>query len=445
MLSTKSRSITKLGLVVLIAISVIALSILPACAPAKPAPTKPGEEKVIKVGVFYDLTGPAAGWGNLMNKGAISWFELFNEEGGFGDGIMVEPVWVDTTYKADVFKGHYEKVKADERVMTIITAEGASNEALRPTYDRDHFPVVTSYISPMMVFPPGYLFGGTWFSAEGVLGELEWFSENMKDIVGEKPPVKIAYLGAELGFVRSTVAILQKFAPEIGVELVADEKIPYAASDCTPNIMRARDSGAHVMCVEASPTQVGRVFQDAKKLGVYPDMVFFCGHNYCNRSTAQLFGEEGIGVWSATAMGTYNKDKKKDAPGALKMGEKWEELYGTPAYENWDMSGAAAAGDAAVALEGIKRALKEVGYENLKGATGREAVYQGLISLKDFKSGGLFAPMTFGENNRIGVREMMMVRLVGPSSEIPEVHWEGVSDFFDMPIKLTADDIPAVE
>ena len=78
------------------------------------------QQKEIKIGVIYDLTGPFAAGGseaaNLGNKIAI---DMINEKGGV-EGYRIRPVYIDAQSKTEVAISETERLLSQEKVDLIM-------------------------------------------------------------------------------------------------------------------------------------------------------------------------------------------------------------------------------------------------------------------------------------------------------------------------------------
>ena len=78
------------------------------------------QQKEIRIGVIYDLTGPFAAGGSeaayLGNKIAI---DMINEKGGV-EGYRIRPVYIDAQSKADVAISETERLLSQEKVDLIM-------------------------------------------------------------------------------------------------------------------------------------------------------------------------------------------------------------------------------------------------------------------------------------------------------------------------------------
>ncbi|MBL8378968.1 MAG: ABC transporter substrate-binding protein [Burkholderiales bacterium] len=78
------------------------------------------QQREIKIGVIYDLTGPFAGGGSEANYlGTKAVIDMFNEKGGV-EGYRINPVYVDAQSKVDVAINEAERLINQEKVDMIM-------------------------------------------------------------------------------------------------------------------------------------------------------------------------------------------------------------------------------------------------------------------------------------------------------------------------------------
>lgn len=78
------------------------------------------QQKEIKIGVIYDLTGPFAGGGSEANYiGTKAAIDMFNEKGGV-EGYRINPLYVDAQSKVDVAINEAERLINQEKVDMIM-------------------------------------------------------------------------------------------------------------------------------------------------------------------------------------------------------------------------------------------------------------------------------------------------------------------------------------
>src|SRR5258707_11390962 len=90
---------------------IVALAALPAAA----------QEKPIRIGVLYDLSGPFAAAGSVASSiGAQIAIDLTNERGGVLGKYKIEAVNADSQSKADVAINEAERLISQEHVDIIL-------------------------------------------------------------------------------------------------------------------------------------------------------------------------------------------------------------------------------------------------------------------------------------------------------------------------------------
>lgn len=78
------------------------------------------QQREIKIGVIYDLTGPFAGGGSEANYlGTKAVIDMFNEKGGV-EGYRINPIYVDAQSKVDVAINEAERLINQEKVDMIM-------------------------------------------------------------------------------------------------------------------------------------------------------------------------------------------------------------------------------------------------------------------------------------------------------------------------------------
>src|SRR5215471_20274368 len=78
------------------------------------------QDKKIKIGVIYDLTGPFAGAGSeLQYTGAKIMMDYFIKKGGV-EGYQIEPVYADSQSKPDVAINEAVRLVEKEKVDVLL-------------------------------------------------------------------------------------------------------------------------------------------------------------------------------------------------------------------------------------------------------------------------------------------------------------------------------------
>src|SRR6195256_2710158 len=79
----------------------------------------PAQQKEIKIGFIYDVTGPFAGGGSEPAQlGTKAMVDLINEKGGV-EGYRIVPVFVDAQSKVDVAINEMTRLLDQEKVDIV--------------------------------------------------------------------------------------------------------------------------------------------------------------------------------------------------------------------------------------------------------------------------------------------------------------------------------------
>jgi ABC-type branched-subunit amino acid transport system substrate-binding protein len=98
----------------------VALALIAAASIGALAAPAVAEEKKIKIGVVYDLTGPFAGGGSdLQYLGAKIVIDYINKQGGV-EGYMIDPIYADAQSKPDVAINEAVRLIEQEKVDMLL-------------------------------------------------------------------------------------------------------------------------------------------------------------------------------------------------------------------------------------------------------------------------------------------------------------------------------------
>ncbi len=223
-------------------------------------------EEPIKIGAFFALSGPAATIGTPTKLVAQMVVDKINKEGGINKRPL-ELVFGDT--ESDPTKALMEakRLVEKEKVVAIIgptrTDEGM---AVKPFIEETaHIPIVMTI-------------GGDPVIAGGKFGPFNWtFKTPQRTSVAVKKVyeylkaakmTKIALLTATDGFGKDGAAWLEKLAPEFGMELVSQESFAATDTDMTPQLVKAKASGAQALICWTIGPAGARVAKNVKQLAL---------------------------------------------------------------------------------------------------------------------------------------------------------------------------------
>ena len=369
---------------VALAIGLVALLIVTACAPT---PTEPVEKKV-ELGYVCGVTGAAAASVQVGIQAVEDYFRYFNEQEGL-PGVSIRLMWRDDMLQYPLLYSHYERF-VTHGVPLIFMEEATGLMGLEDRFEKDGVVIMAAQCGyEEVAYPPGWRYGSCPTQAEQAAVVIEYFRENWKE---ERPP-RLAFVGIDSPFGYDPVATGTKYAEGLGFEVLPMEVVPFVTLDATTQLLRLKNSGVDLVYMQAFAGASGPILRDAERLGLLGQM-HFSGHSTCvSEAVTEMVPIASEGVIVARYLPTIDEievpgikliaDLQMKYHGEVERGlEEQYTLY-------WQV--------ADVVCEAIKRAVENVGYENLDGRSLKEA----MDSIKDYDVYGI-ARITYKPDDHRG-------------------------------------------
>ena len=395
----------KTACVTLLAVALTALLLFTACAPGLPVE----EQKVVKIGYIAPLTGGPAAIMQTGFRNLIDWMKYYEEVGVPGmelpPGVTVELVWGDSGFEGPRAISIYERMHDD--VVFFHLPSPLEAGVLKARCERDGVAAMGMAVDEVLMYPPSSVFTIFCTESERFAAACDWIMENWEE---ERPP-RIGMMGTDTPSGRAAEVMGTAYAKSIGIEMLPFESIPYLPLDASPQLLRLADAGADVIYIQAHWGTSPAVLRDAERLGLL-GKIRFAGAT-----------EDGIGA------------------SMLDMGPAVEGFFQTkcfPWYEEvpivydifrmregrLDTQGGVACTlqYGPVAVEAVRIAIEEVGYENLDAPAVKEAMY----SIKDFDPHNLGRPVTYTREDNRGSPRVIIYEIQGgrvvPASDWRDAH-----------------------
>lgn len=206
----------------------------------------------IKIGAFFDLSGPAANIGTPTKLVAEMVVDKINKAGGVnGQPLELvigdtegDPAKATTIAKKFIYQDKVAAIIGPTRTGTGMAVKKLVEEAGMPTF--------------MTVGGDPVIMGGEKLGPyTNVFKSPQRSSTAVKALYGflkEKGLKKVALLTAADGFGKDGVAWLQKLAPEFGLEIVAEESFAPNDTDMTAQLTKLKNSPAQaIICWTIGP------------------------------------------------------------------------------------------------------------------------------------------------------------------------------------------------
>ncbi len=206
----------------------------------------------IKIGAFFDLSGPAANIGTPTKLVAEMVVDKINKAGGVnGQPLELvigdtegDPAKATTIAKKFIYQDKVAAIIGPTRTGTGMAVKKLVEEAGMPTFMTvGGDPVI---MGGEKLGPYTYVFKSPQRSSTAV--------KALYGFLKEKGVKKVALLTAADGFGKDGVAWLQKLAPEFGLEIVAEESFAPNDTDMTAQLTKLKNSPAQaIVCWTIGP------------------------------------------------------------------------------------------------------------------------------------------------------------------------------------------------
>ena len=397
----KTVKAKRLGIAI-VAVPLAALLLFTACAPRPPME----EGKVVQISVIAPLTGGAAATTQVGLRNIRDYFRYFDELGIPGlslpPGVTIELIWADCAGEVTGGISAYNRFVERDAVLLNVWWP-LTMETLKPRLEKDEVPATTMAVTDPMIYPPGWIYGFYPTESERFAVLCDWIMENWQE---ERPP-RVGLIGPDLAWGRAAEVMGTAYARSIGIETLPMEFVPVVSLDSSVQLLRLADGGADFVYITTFWSSALPIMRDAERLGLTGKIRFGGYENSQAIALIETLGPAAEGYFAARAYPWY-----KEVPFATDMFMRYEGKIDTE-------------GDIAMVLaclsiwiEAIRRAIDNVGYENLDG----RAVKEALDSIKDFDPHGMGKPITYTPEDRRGSATIRIYEVQG-GDVVPVADW----------------------
>jgi len=402
----KNKTMKGNALGTILVTALVLLSLVAACAPASSII----EQKIVEIGTINSLTGAGSRADQLYLSGQLDYVDYFNEQEMLPE-VTIEVLWRDSARSVQMWISAYEAFKG-EAMSVLMSTETVGLEAYNDKLERDQMPLVTDNAAQEIVYPPRWYYFScpTW--AEQFTAVADYFMENWQE---ERPP-RLAFMVTDSSFGRQIEITGTKYARGLGFEILPMEIVPYVPIDTTTQLLRAKERGADFVYVSGILVTSGPILRDAERLGLLDKIRFGGTKISAGKGLIDMAGAASDGYLFPR---TCPSILETEHPGIKLIWDVQMKYHGEVVAEEEYIGGWTAT---AVTCEAVRRAIENVGYENLSGP----AVKDALDSIKGFNINGLVT-ITYSPDDHVGSHEVAAYEIRG--SEIVRV-----SDWQDAPM-----------
>jgi len=371
--------------------TVMALALMPfisACAAPK---AEPGQ--TLKVGIMTPSTGKAAEKGRPMGNANLDAIKYLNTEKGGAGGYQIDALWLDSAYDAAKAVTIVKRFM-DEGCLLFTTASSYEMSAAMESANREGFPGIASFSSPILYRPPQHIYGQTPDYGDDALAFATFYMDKIWKGEG-KPKFALHLLSNPTGY--GARDAFKAKADELGIEIVSTDEHAATTTSEMESLTRIKAKNPDVLYISSTPAPTAIIIKNAYELKMYPGITIGCAHASFTKALIDLAGADIVeGVYGTFPSVLWDED----VPGMAKVREYCEKLHPADA-RNMDYTTSWA--QSLIVGEILRLAVKSAGYDVLsKGdAAAWQAVEtQGFHKLKNYKVEGLHGPVTYtpGDN-----------------------------------------------
>jgi len=390
----RNKILVKKELWVFTAVALIALFVLAACGPTLTTP--PAGEKMVEIVDLTPLTGPTAAPEQIGMRGLQDYVKYFNEEERI-PGVTIGLLWSDTGREMARFVSAYRKFVA-RGVPLFFSDDTICIAALKSQIEKDQVPFVSGSVSAPVIYPPGWAYCLWPTFGEVSTAVLDYFMENWEE---ERAP-RVVYVGADDEMGRGGAEEVSEYAKSIGMEMLPWEFAYYVVVDATPQLLRIKDREADLVMIQSIVPAAAPILRDAERLGLLDEMQFAGLEFSMGETLIRIAGPAAEGYLAPRCTPWFDET---EIPG-IKAIRDIQERYRGEVQEDPEYMGGWLGG--AIMCEATKRAIEEVGYENLDGA----AIKRALDGMEGFDVDGM-AKITYTPEQRRGCGMVAVYQIQG--------------------------------
>ncbi len=360
-------------------------------------------EEPIKIGAFFDLSGPAAFIGTPTKLVAEMVVEKINKEGGINGrplALVVGDTEGDPTRALMVAKRLVEQEKVVALIGPTRTGTGM---AVKKYLEEKQIPTVMT-VGGDPVIMEGMHGGKNFGTAKWIFKSPQRSSVAVKKVyqyLRAKKVKKIALITASDGFGRDGKGWLGKLAPDYGLEVVADESFGVRDADMTTQLTKIKNTNAQVIICWTIGPAGSIVAKNVKQLAIKLPLIQ-C-HGLPDPKYIELAGSASEGnVMPSTKLMAYNQLSDSDPQKAVisEFVRLYNDVYdfdkqfpiNTHSGYAWD------------AIYIVANAMKKVGTSNvmLRDAIEQTKNYVGISGIYNISP---------KDHNGLGTNSMVMVMI----------------------------------
>jgi branched-chain amino acid transport system substrate-binding protein len=290
--------------------------------------TARAQDKTIKIGVVFDLTGPFAGGGSELHyQGVKIMIDWFNAHGGV-DGYKVDAVYADAQSKPDVAINEAVRLIEQEKVDMLLGFFSSAEcvpAAARIEEFKKFMWITTCIASPVLEGRHlHYVFRPQPFGRQWGLASTEMVAAYAKAQLGKDPAdVRMAIIHEDGAYGVDVAKGNEAGAKKAGMNVVLDEGYSVTAPDLSSLITKLKRARPDVIFHTGYNPDISLFLRQARELGLRFDALIGHGAGYTDYNKLKasagsdvnyVFDVDPISIWE-----TNPKALKPELPPLIQM------------------------------------------------------------------------------------------------------------------------------
>jgi branched-chain amino acid transport system substrate-binding protein len=280
------------------------------------------QEKPIRVGLLYDLSGPFAAAGSVASQiGAQIAIDLTNERGGVLGKYKVEAVNADSQSKPDVAINEGERLINQEHIDIIIGvyASASAVPLASKVEEKKKILWITTAVATSVFKDKNlnYVFRAQIHSDQYGEAGIGFLTEHAKSNLGVEPKdLRVAIIHEDGPYGVGVAAADEQYAKQAGIPVVLDEAYSATAPDLSSLVTKLKRAKADVILHAGYNPDITLFLRQAREAGLRFKMLIGNGAGYSqlDKLTA-TFGADIDNFCDVDPVPAQHLDPAKLAPG----------------------------------------------------------------------------------------------------------------------------------
>ena len=365
----------------------------------EPAKTESKPAEPIKIGAILAVTGGASFLGAPEAKTAEMMVEEINAAGGLLGGRPIELIIKDSAASPEKAISFAKQLIEEEQVTAIIgPSTSGETMQIKELCQKAGTPLISCAAAEAIVEPvASYVFK----SPQKDSYVVRWIYDTMK----EMGISKIGVVAANTGFGNAGKGQLEKYAPDMGIEILIAETYDKGATDLTSLLTKLKAQNVEAVVNWSIVPAQSIVPKNMRQLGM--EVPLFQSHGFGNIKYVEAAGEAAEGIIFPcgrllVAEKLPDSNPQKEALVAYKTA--YESKYG----EDVSTFGGHAYDSLMIVVQAIKNA----------GSAERDAVRDAIEKISGFPGTGGVFNFTAEDHNGLGMDSIVMLTVKNGEFEL---------------------------